>query len=814
MQRRFGLLQATALNMSTMIGIGPFITIPVLMAAMGGPQAMLGWIVALVIACADGLVWSELGAAMPGSGGSYVYLRDGFGRKIFGQAMAFLFIWQFLLSGPLEIASGYIGFAQYAHYLWPGLSAAQTRLLMAGVGVVMIILLYRQIGAIGRITVALWIGTLLTVSMVVFTGPFHFDPKLAFDFPPDAFGFSLGFFVGLGAAARVGVYDYLGYYDICYLGDEVKNPGRVIPRSILISLVVVAGIYMTMNLAIIGVVPWREFVPPPGTPLADPPPPVVSMFMERIYGGKIASVFTVLVLWTAFASCFSLLLGYSRIPFAAARDGNFFKFFGKLHPRKNFPHVSLLLVGGLAILCSQLPLMTVIEALLTTRILVQFIGQIAALAWLRRNAPEMKRPFKMWLYPLPALIALVGWIFLFATTGWQTKLYAVAVLTGGRGSVSAVAALAREARRFSIEELRTSAIVTGDGRMNSAQPPVENDVPPATGWGLSAPKPFSYFFLGAIIILVGWFRLGTPFLVLFFSYYILDQLQVFKRKWIKVLIFVSLVTFACGGLAYFLDQTVRNFTQVVEKAIPAIIAYARSHNFDLPFTDWESLRGFLLDTAKGELHFLGLLAKNATRQFVFLLIGIVIATSLFLTPFSKFLVKNGRVEGNVYAVYCTEIAARFYSFYQSFARVMGAQLIISTINTGLTAIFVVAIGMPYAPIAIGVTFLCGLLPIVGNLISNTVLVSIGFTHSPKMAVTALIYLVVIHKLEYFLNSKIIGKQIKNPVWLTLIGLILGERLMGITGMVLAPVILHFVKEEASKYLYRAKDTPAPAAVEK
>jgi amino acid transporter len=426
LKRRFGLLQATALNMSTMIGIGPFITIPVLMAAMGGPQAMLGWVVGLVIACADGLVWSELGAAMPGSGGSYVYLRETFGR-----AMAFLFIWQFLLSGPLEIASGYIGFAQYARYLWPSMTEFEARVVMAGAGALILALLYRQITAIGRITVALWVGTLLTVGAVVVSGLFHFNPKLAFDFPPHAFGFSLGFFMGLGAAVRVGIYDYLGYYDICYIGDEVREPGRVIPRSILISLVTVAVIYMTMNLVIVGVVPWREFVPAPGTPAPDPPPPVVSWFIERLYGIRVARMFTVMVLWTAFASCFCLVLGYSRIPYAAARDGNFFRLFGRVHPKRNFPHFSLLFVGALAILCSWLPLMTVIDALLTTRILVQFIGQIGALVWLRRRRPNLERPFRMWLYPLPALIGLLGWIFLFATTGQKTILYALAALGAG-----------------------------------------------------------------------------------------------------------------------------------------------------------------------------------------------------------------------------------------------------------------------------------------------------------------------------------------------------------------------------------------------
>ncbi len=431
LQRRFGLLQATALNMSNMIGIGPFITVPVLMAAMGGPQAMLGWVVGLVIACGDGLVWSELGAAMPGSGGSYLYLRDAFGKQTFGRAMAFLFIWQFLLSGPLEIASGYIGFAQYARFLWPSLTNAEGRWIMAGVGVCIMALLYRRITTIGKITVTLWIGTMLTVGVVIVTGPMHFNPKLAFGFPPHAFRFSLGFLFGLGEAARVGVYDYLGYYNICYIGDEAKNPGRVIPRSILISLIAVVAIYITINLALIGVVPWRDFVPAAGQPMPDPPPPVVSWYIQKLYGLGAARIFTLMVLWTAFASCFSLLLGYSRIPYAAARDGNFFSLFGRIHPSKDFPHISLLFVGGLSIVCCLLPLMTVIDALLTTRIVVQFIGQIAAVIWLRRTSPHLERPFRIWLYPVPVLVALVGWIFLLVTTNQVTLAYAGLTLGSG-----------------------------------------------------------------------------------------------------------------------------------------------------------------------------------------------------------------------------------------------------------------------------------------------------------------------------------------------------------------------------------------------
>jgi len=239
--------------MSNMIGIGPFITIPALMSTMngGGPQCMLGWIVALVIAIPDGLIWAELGAAFPNAGGSYVYLREGYGRETWGRLLGFLFIWQFFLSGPMEIGSGFIGMKQYLSYLLGDLRPATMRFIILGLGIVLFLLLYRRINSIARITVSLWIGTMLTVGAVILSGVGHFDPKLAFDFPPNAFHFSLGFIMGLGASARIGVYDYLGYYDVCYIGDEVKNPGKVIPRSIILSIAGVALIYFAINLSII-----------------------------------------------------------------------------------------------------------------------------------------------------------------------------------------------------------------------------------------------------------------------------------------------------------------------------------------------------------------------------------------------------------------------------------------------------------------------------------------------------------------------------------------------------------------------------------
>jgi basic amino acid/polyamine antiporter, APA family len=426
--RRFGLLQATALNMINMIGIGPFITIPLLMTALGGPQAMLGWIVALVIVVCDGMVWSELGAAMPASGGSFGYLREAFGRETYGRLMAFLFVWQFILSGPLEIASGYIGFANYAGYIWTGLTPGRLFVLSAAVGLVNIALLYRRITSIAKITVALWIGTMITSVAVIATGAMHFDRRVAFDFPPGAFAFSLGFLFGLGAASRVAVYDYLGYYDVCYIGDEVKNPGRVIPRSIVISVAAVAVLYLAINLSVIGVVPWREFVPADEKPNAQF---VVSIFMERVYGSKVASVFTLMILWTAFGSVFALLLGYSRIPYAAARDGYFFESFGRLHPSKGFPNVSLIVLGAVSILSSFVSLGVVIDALIATRIVVQFMGQIGGVVLLRRRAPEMARPFRIWLYPVPVVIAFVGWLFIFSTSGALVILFGLGVLALG-----------------------------------------------------------------------------------------------------------------------------------------------------------------------------------------------------------------------------------------------------------------------------------------------------------------------------------------------------------------------------------------------
>jgi predicted PurR-regulated permease PerM len=332
---------------------------------------------------------------------------------------------------------------------------------------------------------------------------------------------------------------------------------------------------------------------------------------------------------------------------------------------------------------------------------------------------------------------------------------------------------------------------------------------------MNKPARVSYWIVAGTFVLAGWLHLGTPLLAALFSFFALQKLHWIKRKWLAVSIFAVLVLGSAYGVAHFIKQAVNALPTVAEKAIPSIIAYAQQKGIELPFTDLDSLKDMALDAAKSQVHNLATFAnfaKGATRQFVFLLVGIVVAVSMFLKSELDLDRGSHAVRNNLYALACEEITARFRALYQSFAMVMGAQLIISAINTALTSIFVLSVGLPHAAVVVGVTFLCGMLPVIGNLISNAIIVAIAFTVSPKMALLALIFLVVIHKLEYFLNSKIIGDRIRNPVWLTLLGLILGEKLMGIPGMILAPVILNYIKMEAATIKVPPKKAEPPATV--
>ena len=412
LERALGLKEAVALNMIDMIGIGPFVVSPLVIRAMGGPQALLAWTLGAVLALLDGFVWSELGAALPRAGGSYVFLREAYGPGKWGRLMSFLFVWQTLIQAPLVIASGAIGFSQYASYLYP-FSPYEQKAISGAVVLLLIALLYRRIGTIGKISVLLWIGVIGTMIWLIAGGITHFDARMAFSFPPGAFHLSHLFFVGLGAAMVSTTYTYWGYYNICHLGGELREPQKNIPRGIFISIAGIAILYLAMQTSILGVVPWQK---------AQNSQFLVSTFVETISGPFAARVATLLVLWIAFASIFAALLGYSRVPYAAALDGNFFSVFARVHPEKKFPYVSLLFLGAVAFVSSLLfRLSTVIAAILATRLLVQFIGQAIGIMLLHRRWPAERFPFKMWFYPLPAILTMCGWAALFWATGAARK---------------------------------------------------------------------------------------------------------------------------------------------------------------------------------------------------------------------------------------------------------------------------------------------------------------------------------------------------------------------------------------------------------
>lgn len=431
LQRRLTLLNAISINMSNMVGTGPFITVPAILATLGGPQSLIAWGVGALLAIGDGLVFAELGASIPASGGSYTFLRECFGRKTWGHMMAWIFVWQFLFSGTLEIATSSIGMAEYAGFLWPNLLLHpwQMKFLAAGITAVAILALYRKIQDIARLMLLLWIGMLLTAAWVIVTGAMHVHPKMLVDFPPGAWHIGLPFMLGLGNGTMLVMFNFLGYYQVCYLGDEVKRPSRTIPYAVIVSILLVMLIDFLISVSFVGVVPWREMIQP-GSQAFDA---IGSVYMQRIGGHWASTLMTWMVEITAFAATYAMILGYSRIPYAAALDGAFFRWFGKLHPTKDFPHRSLLLVGFLVIVSCFFDLVQIITALILARIFSMFIAQIVGLLILRKYHPEVPRPFRMWFYPLPALFALVGWLGVFVTPalqpgGWKFMLYALGTI--------------------------------------------------------------------------------------------------------------------------------------------------------------------------------------------------------------------------------------------------------------------------------------------------------------------------------------------------------------------------------------------------
>ncbi|HWY30249.1 MAG TPA: APC family permease [Candidatus Acidoferrum sp.] len=422
LRREFGLLEACGANILNMVGIGPFITIPLALAAMGGPQVVLAWFLGAGLAVCDGLVWAELGAAMPRSGGPYIYLLEAFGRRGLGRLASFLFLWQCVVVSPLSIASGAVGLGEYAKFLAPHLTPADIKGVAAGSCLLSMVILYRDIRSIGRISLAMLVIVLGTMFVIVFGGVTHFHISRVFDVPPGAWHLSAAFFSGLGSATLIAAYDYGGYYNICLVGGEVRRPERVIPLSILLAIGIVGILYLLMTISVISVVPWR---------LAMHSTAIVSVFTQTLYGSNAATVMTWLVMFAAFASVFAVMLGCSRVTYAAAVDGHFFRMFARLHPTKNIPCVSLITLGLTSAIACLIDLQSLITALMVIQTMIQFLTQCIAVMCIRARRKEIKLPFQMPWYPLPALLALCGWIYIVATSGLRYVLAAQSLLLLG-----------------------------------------------------------------------------------------------------------------------------------------------------------------------------------------------------------------------------------------------------------------------------------------------------------------------------------------------------------------------------------------------
>lgn len=422
LQRRLGLAQATAINMIDMVGIGPFITLPMIITMMNGPYFLYAWIAGALLSFIDAMVWSELGAAFPKAGGSYNFLKEAYGADKAGGLMSFLFVWQTMIQAPLVIASAAIGFTAYFSYLFP-LNPLAAKAVSGGVVILIVLLLYRRIETIGKISMFLWFGVILTILWIVAGGISHGNFLEPIRHMNDGLTVNYAFVSAIGFASVKTVYSYLGYYNVCHLGSEIKNPTRNIPRSMFLSIAGISVLYLAMNISVVSVIPWEE------TCDTDY---LISIFMEELMGSTAAIVVTCLILWVAFASLFSATLGYSRIPYAAAADGSFFKVFAKLHPTKQFPHISLLFLGGLGFIFSLLfRLSDVISAILAMRILIQFIGQAVGLILLRKARGKQFFQWRMPLFPIPVILAIILWAGILISTGWQMILAGIGVISLG-----------------------------------------------------------------------------------------------------------------------------------------------------------------------------------------------------------------------------------------------------------------------------------------------------------------------------------------------------------------------------------------------
>jgi amino acid transporter len=413
LERQIGPLQATAINMTQMCGIGPFVTIPAMVATIGGPEAMFGWIIGAILSLADGLIWAELGAAMPGAGGTYIYLREAFQYRT-GRLMPFLFVWSAVLFIPLIMSTGIIGLVQYLGYLIPGVTDASGNTALGkviGVGITLLIMvaLFRKIGQIGKLTTVLFVVMLVAVLSTIVAAFSHFSAEQAFAFTPGAFGLHGTFWAGLGAGLIIAVYDYLGYNTTAYLGGEMRDPGRTIPRSIVLAILGIMSLYFLLQIGVLGSIPLEELKSATS---------VASTVLEQAWGSTAAQIITGLIVVAAIGSVFAGLLGGSRVPYEAALDKVFLPVFGRLHPRLHLPTYGVLAMGAITIIGSLFTLTTIINAAVATLLLIQSLAQVAAIIVLRRRQPDLVRPYRQWLYPVPTILAGVGWIYIYFSATW------------------------------------------------------------------------------------------------------------------------------------------------------------------------------------------------------------------------------------------------------------------------------------------------------------------------------------------------------------------------------------------------------------
>ncbi|MGB7264123.1 MAG: APC family permease [Terracidiphilus sp.] len=424
LERGLGPFGAISANVLNMVGVGPFLTIPLAISAMGGPQAIVGWMLGALLCLCDGMVWAELGSAMPSSGGSYFYLQEAFGRDSLGEPMSFLFLWQTLLIGPLSIAAGAVGFSQYLSFIYPTLSHGASIAVAVGVCLVNGHLLYRNIRSIDRISIGLTAIVIATCCWVIVCGALHFHASMAFDFPAGAFHMAPAFWAGLGATTLIAVYDYGGYNNVCLLGGEVIQPKRNIPRAVILSILLVAALYLLMNLSIIGSLDWR---------IAQHSQAIAADFMQALYGRWAGLLVSVLILVVSFGAVFANMLGYSRIPYAAAADGHFFSLFARLHKTGGFPTVSLLFMGFFSAFACLFTLVELIKILIVVQAIFQFAAQCVAVVLMRHRNSDATDTYRMPLFPLPAGIALLGWIYIAASSGLHYVAIGMGMVVVGTG---------------------------------------------------------------------------------------------------------------------------------------------------------------------------------------------------------------------------------------------------------------------------------------------------------------------------------------------------------------------------------------------